>query len=141
MHPQSSELSHMFVFYHSLFTLRHGRFVHSSIVDNQENRYSLRTKALLLPVHRIIWGWYCTVFRECLWPLIFLTQIRYPFTIAKLHKELPLVSTFFQSCHYFAWFFQKNKILLENTQKKSRFYTLKKLKKVATALDKNWYRA
>ena len=82
-----------------------------------------------------------TVCYEAIWPSIFLTQIGCPFSIAKLHKESPPMFSFFQSCRYFAWFFQKNKILLENTQKKSKFCTLKSLKKVAMALDKNWYKA
>ena len=45
--------------------------------------------------------------------------------MAKLHKESPTIFSFFQSCRYFACFFRKNKIILENTQKKY----IKKLEK------------
>ena len=55
------------------------------------------------------WIKYCTLCFGAIWPSIFLTQIRYQFSIAKMCMESHFTSIFVQSHHYFFQVYHNSK--------------------------------
>ena len=80
-----------------------------------------------------------TVCWGAIWPSIFLTQIRYQFSIAKMCKESHFTSIFVQSRHYFFQVFYSTKSRLFLEYFKVKFCSFEKIVALEKSRHKMWF--